>query len=190
VTGTIVELEPTTRSGVIRSEDGSRVVFHGPAIGGEFNTLSVGGRVRFDYDRTWSEVTAVHVLVETVLPDAPLDLRYMGFDQAKDVRRYRFDAILGGKLKRRFVVVADMALFRKHHIAVQDGPTLCLHKLMSGLETAPESSRYELGNDDLLAHAEAQATAASRKPRPKGLTGRPRNGAASHSPWGRPPESR
>lgn len=190
MTGTIVELEPTTRSGVIRSEDGSRVVFRGPAIGGEFDTLSVGGRVRFDYDRTWSEVTAVHVLVETILPDAPLDLRYMGFDQAKDVRRYRFDAILGGKLKRRFVVVADMALFRKHHIAVQDGPTLCLHKLMSGLETAPESSCYELGNDDLLAHAEAQATAASRKPRPKGLTGRARNGAASHSPWGRPPESR
>lgn len=155
--------------------------FHDLVISGEFDTLSVGERVRFDLDRTWSEVTAVRVLAEPVEPTGPLDLRYAGFNQEAGIRHYRFDGVLGGKIKRRFVVSANMALFRKYHIAVQDGPALCLRKLAAGLETTPESTRCELTSDDLLAQLEARA-AASQKRRPKRLHGRSRIGTATHSP--------
>jgi len=31
-------------------------------------------------------------------------------------------------------VTTDMALFTKHHIGIQEGPGLCLHLLMAGVE--------------------------------------------------------
>lgn len=187
MTGTIVQLAPATQSGVIRAEDGSRVLFSASAVAGGFDTLALGGRVRFDCDRACSQVTAVRALPEPALSDAPLDLRYVGFDQAQNVRHYKFDAIARGQSTRRFVITANMALFLKHRVAMQDGPALCLRKLLSDLETSPSSSRHELSDGDLLAHAAARAAALERKARPsRALIDRHRHGPPPPGPWRRP----
>lgn len=167
MTGTIVQLATTTRSGIIRAEDGCRVFFSASTLLGEFDALAVGHRVRFDFDHAWSQATAVRALREPASCEAPLDLRYMGFDQAQNVRQYKFNAIANGHATRRFVVTVDVALFLKHRVTMQEGPALCLRKLISDLETSPKFSRHELGNDDLLAYASARAAAVHRKARPK-----------------------
>ena len=90
-----------------------------------------------------------------------MQLRYMGFDQAKNIREYRFDGIAGDAIKH-FVVSADLTLFTKHHIGMQEGPALCLQKLSADTET-PEQLAYELTNDDLAAHVSARAALAEQK---------------------------
>lgn len=94
-------------------------------------------------------------------PESPVELRYMGFDQAKNIRAYRFDGITRGELTRHFVVSADIALFTKHHVGIQEGPTLCMHKLAAGLGL--ELPEHELTSDDLLAYLSAKAAADARK---------------------------
>jgi hypothetical protein len=79
-----------------------------------------------------------------------------------------------------------VALFLKHRVAMQDGPALCLRKLLSDLESTPECSRHELSNADLLAHASAQAAAVQRKTRPKASFERHRHGPPPPVPWSRP----
>lgn len=100
-----------------------------------------------------------------------MQLRYMGFDQAKNIREYRFDGVGAGETAEHFVVSADLALFVAYHIGLQEGPALCLKKLSADLETLQQLP-HELTGGDLAAHASAQAaTAAERKTRLQ----RPRN---------------
>jgi hypothetical protein len=80
-----------------------------------------------------------------------MQLRYMGFEQAKAVRVYRFDRIEERVPTIRYTVTADLALFLKHHIGIQEGPTLCARKLTSDLES-PLQCEHILTNDDLLAY--------------------------------------
>jgi hypothetical protein len=167
VTGTILQLPASTRSGLIQAEDGSRVAFPASAVHLESGALAVGLRVRFDCVGGWSDATVVFVLRD-FLSDALLDLRYTGFDQARNLRHYRFDAVGRGQAVRRFIVTADMELFLKHRVAMQEGPTLCLRKLMSDLESGSESARHELDNCDLAAYTQARVAAEQRKAaRPK-----------------------
>jgi hypothetical protein len=93
-----------------------------------------------------------------------MQFRYMGFDQARNIRSYRFDRIGQGETTRRFVVAVDLGLFLKHHVGVQEGPSLCFHKL-SG-DGAPElivDEAQELTNDDLVAYVSAKILADERK---------------------------
>jgi len=94
--------------------------------------------------------------------EMPVELRYMGFDQAKNIRAYRFDGIARGELTRHFVISADIALFTKHRVGIQEGPTLCMHKLAADL-AALEQPLHELTSDDLLAYVSAKAAAEARK---------------------------
>ncbi len=91
-----------------------------------------------------------------------MQLRYMGFDQTKAVRVYRFDSVVDRAPAVRYLVTADLALFLKHHIGIQEGPTLCARKLASDLE-APEQREHTLTNDDLLAYVAARSDAEARK---------------------------
>ena len=91
-----------------------------------------------------------------------MQLRYMGFEQAKEVRVYRFDRIEERVPTVRYTVTADLALFLKHHIGIQEGPTLCARKLTSDLE-AVEQCEHILTNDDLLAYVSARTDADARK---------------------------
>lgn len=191
MTGTIVELTSGRRTGIIRAEDGSRLLFSAAAVLGEFETLAVGHRVTFDLDRSMPVGSAVHILRQpppSILArkaGARLDVRYIGFDQAQGVRKYKFAAVADGQSARRFIVTVDVALLLKHHVAVQELPALCLRKLVADLEASPESRPHELGNDDLLAFALSRAAAAQRKRSKPGFD-RHRH-SPPPSPWSRPP---
>jgi hypothetical protein len=91
-----------------------------------------------------------------------MDLRYMGFDQTQNRRVYKFDYCAKGVPPAGFLVSADIALFLKHHISIQDGPSLCARKLANDIETL-QPGEHELTNDDMLAFATDRAAAEARK---------------------------
>ena len=179
MTGTIVGLAGSTRTGTIRSQDGSRLAFSAAGVLGDFDTLAVGHLVSFDLDRARPQHTAVRVFREPFgasgpgkKPDALPDLRYTGFNQAENIRRYRFDALACGHPVQQFVVAVDLALMLKHHIGVQEAPALCLRKLAADLKAFPDSGRHELDDDDLLAYASSRAAAVERKRSKHSFAGR------------------
>jgi hypothetical protein len=82
-------------------------------------------------------------------------LQYVGFNQAGSVREYRFRWISRGEKPKELVMNAALPLFAKHHVAIQEGPALCLHILLkqgaaSGTPAAP--TPRSLTESDLLAH--------------------------------------
>jgi len=91
-----------------------------------------------------------------------MELRYLGFEQTQNARAYRFDVISKGEATRQFVVTVDLGLFRTHRVGIQEGPSLCAHKLLTDLETSAEGA-HELTAEDLRAYAEARATEEARK---------------------------
>jgi hypothetical protein len=91
-----------------------------------------------------------------------MELRYLGFDQTQNRRAYRFDGLTKGEPTVHFVVTADLAMFLKHRIGIQEGPGLCARKLASDAQT-PCQENVELTNDDLRAMVDARAVADARK---------------------------
>lgn len=91
-----------------------------------------------------------------------MELRYLGFDQKQNTRAYRFDGMTKGEPTMHFVVTADLAMFLRRRIGIQEGPSLCAHKLASETR-APNQSNVELTDDDLRALADARAAADARK---------------------------
>jgi hypothetical protein len=91
-----------------------------------------------------------------------MELRYMGFDQKQNTRTYKFDGIASGQPTVHFAVTADLTLFLANRIGIQEGPTLCAHKLSAAPEPGADAS-LELTNDDLRAHASARSIAEARK---------------------------
>jgi hypothetical protein len=89
-------------------------------------------------------------------------LRYMGFDQEKNIREYMFDGLAAGETAKHFVVSADLALFAMYYVGLQEGPALCLKRLSADLE-ALQQLPHELTSGDLNAHVLARAAAAERK---------------------------
>jgi hypothetical protein len=190
VTGTILELVSGRGTGIIGAEDGSRLLFSATAVLGDFSKLAVGQRVTFDLDHSLPPGgNAVRILrysvpVPTPKPDARPDLRYGGFEQSAGFRHYRFDSVARGEASRRYVVTVEIALLARHHIAVQELPSLCMHKILAALETSSESTRHELNSDDLRAFATSRAAEAERKRRKTGF--HPQKHGATASPWRRP----
>src|ERR1700734_482260 len=91
-----------------------------------------------------------------------MDLRYMGFDQTLNRRGYKIHYFAKGVSPGGFLGRADIALFLKHHISIQEGPSLCARKLANDIETL-QPGEHELTNDDLLAYATDRAAAAAQK---------------------------
>jgi len=91
-----------------------------------------------------------------------MELRYLGFDQKQNTRQYKFDGVANGQPTLHFVVTADLALFLAHRIGIQEGPSLCAHKLSAAQQAATEV-KLELTNEDLRAHADARSMAEARK---------------------------
>jgi hypothetical protein len=90
-----------------------------------------------------------------------MQLRYIGFDQAKNIREYRFESVAEG-VTQHFLVSADLALFAQYHVGLQEGPALCLKRLSADLETLQQLP-HELTSDDFAALISAQAAAAERR---------------------------
>jgi hypothetical protein len=89
-------------------------------------------------------------------------LQYLGFEQTGTIRAYHFKRISCGEETREFIVNADLALFLKHHVGIQEGPALSLRLLSSGpLSSVPASwpPSQSLSQGDILAHLARQPAA-------------------------------
>ena len=65
-----------------------------------------------------------------------MPVRYTGFNQTGAIRTYHFERMGPGQDPEVFNVDTDMALFAKHHVAIQEGPGICLRLLLTALEAA------------------------------------------------------
>lgn len=105
---------------------------------------------------------------------------YMGFTQQGNIRCFRFQGVFPRerptKIARmlEFSITADMALWARYKIPVQEGPTLCLEILTAALAAAADQNlpfkAYSVTPEDLSAFASARtaladAKMARRKPR-------------------------
>ena len=116
-----------------------------------------------------------------------MELRYMGFDQARNMRVYKFGSSnVPGVPTSRFAVTVDLGLFLKHNIHIQEGPTLCAQKLTADLEAQHEGD-HELTNEDLVAYVAGRAAAEARKAESRRRGPRRRKPEAGQpvSPWWR-----
>jgi cold shock CspA family protein len=172
--GTIRSLSAMSPSGFIRAENGLNIYFESSAVlPPGFSALATGQVVTFDLaGGKWSAAINVRVPREPrAAPTAPQEhatrpgtyLQYLGFDQAGSIRAYRFRKISPGEKGREFIVNADLALFSKYHVAIQEGPALSLCVLSKGAAAwAPSQS---ISDVDMLAHL-------ARRPAPPPPRGR------------------
>src|SRR5271165_3567341 len=110
-----------------------------------------------------------------------MQLVYMGFTQEAALRCFHFQRVLTqARLTNfpkivQFTMKADMSLFMRYRIPVQEGPALCLQILTSALAGSEEDAllpaSYAVTTEHLSSFASArssleEAKAARRKPRP------------------------
>lgn len=95
-----------------------------------------------------------------------MDLAYMGFTQEADTRRFRFECQLA--LPRslttdrriiRFVVSADMTLFLRYHIPIQEGPAISRGIVVEATARIPETELVSASYSVLEVHMESFAAA-------------------------------
>ena len=160
MTGRIKLLTAGSSSGVIETDNGSRLYFDACAVlAYDVAGLSVGQLVTFDNENGMGR-RAVNICVQRPHQAAPIEkkrkesvLRYMGFDQAKAIRTYRFERTSVGEDTQMFTVTTDVTLFAKHHIGIQEGPALCMRLLTVGTEDlAVPPLQRALTEEDLVTH--------------------------------------
>ena len=115
-----------------------------------------------------------------------MDLRYMGFDQTRNTRVYRFDCKAADKSVTQCGISVDIALFSMHRVGIQEGPALCALKLTANFE-AQHRGDDVLTNDDLLAYVAVRSAAEARKAesRRRGSSRRKPEAGQASSPWRR-----
>lgn len=133
----------------------------------DVSCLAVGQLVTFDLeDGDLSTATNVCVQRQHRLPVTPgklresVPLRYVGFNQAGILREYKFERVAPGEPTQTLIVSADLSLFRKHKVGIQDGPALCLRALESGAGVA--RVRRALSEEELLAHLSSRPAPRAR----------------------------
>jgi cold shock CspA family protein len=164
MTGTIKSYDLASSSGVITAEDGLAVGFCPSAVlAYDVPLLTIGQAVSFDLEAGKCP-QALNVLVQRApqavsAQERRLDLariRYLGFEHRGSVRVYRFERLVPGEAKRSFTVDADLTLFTKHHVGIQEGPALCLHLLAAELnldsEAGQQASQCSLTDREMLVY--------------------------------------
>jgi hypothetical protein len=109
-----------------------------------------------------------------------MQLVYMGFTQEASLRCFHFERVLTqsglSNLPRvvQFTLKADMSMFMKHRIPVQEAPAICLRILTDELEHSDENTlapvSYAVTTEHLSSFVSARAVSeearmARRKPR-------------------------
>jgi hypothetical protein len=168
MTGRIKSLDVADGSGVILTEDGLIVAFCGTAVMAfDIPTLAVGQAVGFELDDgRCPHALNVHVqwapqsVSGTERHGRITRFGYIGFEHRGSVRAYLFENLAPGIEKRTRTVTADLALFARHHVGLQEGPALCLNLL---LEELPEEGTTVLAPfERSLSDREMLAFVASR----------------------------
>ena len=173
--GRIKNLSATSRSGFIQAENGQTVYFAGSEVWEhDFPFLTVGQAVSFELQSGhWPKASNVHLFEDRHAIHQPernhptIQIRYVGFDQNEHIRTFRFHAIVSGEQTRDCAVRTDVRVFQKHHIGIQEAPSLCARILTMQLGSPDEQMVHPLeatlGEKDLLAHL-ASRTVSVRKP--------------------------
>jgi hypothetical protein len=187
MTGRISALKAGNASGRIKTETGDSVSFDSTAVlEYDIVCLAVGQAVSFDLEGV-SQARAINVCVhkQSRAPDPSearkevVRVRYLGFEQVAGLRAYRFDRTAPGEKTILLTVTTDLALFAKHHVGIQEGPTLCLRLLTEALGSGGGALKgsLQLSDHDLLAHI-ARRPVPKPRPRPKRA---PSTAAAPHA---------
>jgi len=182
MTGRIKLLSVGSSSGVIESEGGVRLYFDaGAVLAYDVATLSVGQLVTFDSENGVGR-KAVNVCVQRPHSSLPVEkkrkesmLRYVGFDQTRAIRTYRFERTSFGEDTETFAVTTDVTLFTKYHIGIQEGPSLCMRLLAVGLDdTSVSQMQRALTVQDIVSHLASRPSPSlrhhKRVPRPATTT--------------------
>ena len=108
-------------------------------------------------------------MAETVVGESPAQIRYVGFEHIQNARSFHFEVLTLGSARKLYTVRADLALFLRHQMAIQEGPALCARKLTFDLANGVAGG-HELTADDIRAHldrrkAEQAARIGTRKSR-------------------------
>jgi hypothetical protein len=133
MTGRIENLTTASQPGRIQAENGASLSFSTLAVWEyDLPSLGVGRAVNFEVKEGEPGVATNvriapenHPTLNTQERRGALQLRYAGFDQAKDVRCYLFQILPPTEDQKLVVVNAQMSLFVKHGVRIQDGPALC-----------------------------------------------------------------
>jgi cold shock CspA family protein len=170
MTGRIKVLSAGSASGFIEAENGSRIHFDsGAVLAYDVTYLSVGQLVTFDVESGVGR-KAVNICVQRPHQVPPAEgkrkesmLRYVGFDQTRAIRTYRFERTSLGEETETFAVTTDITLFTKYRVAIQEGPALCLRLLMVGSEGAamPPAPR-SLTEQDIQTHVASRPIPGTR----------------------------
>jgi hypothetical protein len=83
---------------------------------------------------------------------------FTGFRQTGNIRQYAFDGVEDGRARIAFSVQADLTLLRKHAIAVQELPLLCV-RLLEQLDESERSRSLTFTEQDMLGFANGRAAA-------------------------------
>lgn len=111
-----------------------------------------------------------------------MDVRYLGFEQRQNARAYQFDVVEKGAPSKRFIVTADLSLFRAHGVLIQEGLSLCSSKLVADLERN-FAGPHELTVEDLRAYADARSLADAKRAEMRKAPRRRPSQAEERSPW-------
>ena len=170
MTGTIKSVDVETALGFITAEDGVIIGFPLSAVMTyDLPVLAVGQMVSFDLEggrrpkafnvqvlRASQGVNVAGKRLEIAR------LRYVGFEHRGNMRVYQFEILIPGTQKRILTVDADVALFTRHHIGMQEGPALCLHLLTEQLDAgntvARSSFNCALSDREMLAYLASRPT--------------------------------
>jgi len=173
VTGRIEILAAMDQPGCITSNSGtSRFHYTYRLPLGRIDGLAKGRLVTFEVEKGCPEMAVSVCPKERSEPSpgaesAPWQIRYGGFEQADNIRTYKFEAWQAGEENQEAIVRVDLALFRKHGITIQEGPALCLRLVQTDLQGPSPSQlpvwKRTLTDKEMAAHLAFRATTSKKK---------------------------
>jgi hypothetical protein len=142
---------------------------------GSSKGLTVGQLVSFQLEKGTADF-AVEVRPEESAGslagagNKPYEIRYQGFEQTHNIRFFKFQVWRSGEENKEAVVTADLALFRKHDIGIQEGPGISLRLLEAEFQASGAIDGIAwtrtVSDKDMLAHLLLDASSkSSRKKR-------------------------
>ena len=170
MTGRIISLNSGRSAGFIEAENGARLHFDlGAVLAYDVNYLSIGQLVTFEIEHGQSS-KAINICVQRPSHASTAEgkrkesmLRYVGFEQIRTIRTYRFERTSLGEQTEIFAVNTDIALFTKYHVGIQEGPQLCLRLLTVGLENAGvRALQRSLTEEDIASHVASRPAPGTR----------------------------
>ncbi len=171
MTGRIEMLATAISAGRITTTTGVNTFHYAYRVPlGNTEGLSVGGLVTFQLERGNPNM-AISVCADQVpaeaVPSGRAEVRYQGFEQTHTIRSFKFQTWRTGEENQEAVVTADLALFRKHGVTIQEGPGLCLRLVESELQQANPSGPHgvwkrALTDKELMEHVACRRTSGRR----------------------------